>query len=90
MRPRASLSRSLIWSIWPMAAASRMCTQQHPPRLCLYLPGKGEWTPAMRLDQTMVPWAILWLFYFEEWLGSNEWKGGGLHPGDNDDESGDP
>ena len=34
----------------------------------------------MRLDQTIVPWAILWLFYFEEWLISNEWKGGGLHP----------
>ena len=34
----------------------------------------------MRLDQTIVPWAILWLFYFEEWLSSNEWKGGGMHP----------
>jgi hypothetical protein len=34
----------------------------------------------MRLDQTVVPWAILWLFYFEEWLTSNEWKGGGMHP----------
>jgi hypothetical protein len=54
--------------------------EQHPPRLCLYLPGTGEWTPAMRLDQTIVPWAILWLFYFEEWLRSNEWKGGGMHP----------
>ena len=59
---------------------------QQPPRLCLYLPGTGEWTPAMRLDQTVVPWAILWLFYFEEWLASNEWKGGGMHPGDKDEE----
>jgi hypothetical protein len=33
--------------------------EQRPPRLCLYLPGTGEWTPAMRLDQTIVPWAIL-------------------------------
>ena len=59
---------------------------QKPPRLCLYLPGEGQWTSAMRLDHTVVPWAILWLFYFEEWLISNEWKGGGLHPGDNDNE----
>jgi hypothetical protein len=58
---------------------------QQPPRLCLYLPGTGEWTPAMRLDQTVVPWAILWLFYFEEWLVSNEWKGGGMHPGEKDE-----
>jgi hypothetical protein len=60
--------------------------RQQPPRLCLYLPGEGEWTSAMRLDQTLVPWSILWLFYFEEWLISNEWKGGGVHPGDDDDE----
>jgi hypothetical protein len=50
------------------------------------MPGEGEWTSAMRLDQTVVPWSILWLFYFEEWLVSNDWKGGGVHPGDNDDE----
>src|SRR5687767_8637667 len=55
---------------------------QQPARLCLYLPRTGEWTPAMRLDQTIVPWSILWLFYFEEWLASNEWKGGGMHPGE--------
>ena len=27
-----------------------------------------------------MPWAALWLFYFEEWLGSDDWKGGGEHP----------
>ena len=35
----------------------------------------------MRIDQTIVPWTALWLFYFEEWLFSDEWKGGGEHPG---------
>jgi hypothetical protein len=59
---------------------------QQPPRLCLYLPGTGEWTSAMRLDQTIVPWAFLWLFYFEEWLVSNEWKGGGMHPGEKNED----
>jgi hypothetical protein len=34
----------------------------------------------MRLDQTIVPWAALWLFFFEEWLATDEWKGGGVHP----------
>ena len=34
----------------------------------------------MRSDQTVVPWTSLWLFYFEDWLASNEWKGGGEHP----------
>ena len=27
--------------------------------------------------QTIVPWTALWLFYFEEWLTSDDWKGGG-------------
>lgn len=53
---------------------------KNPLRLCLYLPDSGEWDGTMRIDQTFVPWALVWLYYFEEWLGSNEWKGGGVHP----------
>ena len=55
---------------------------KHPTRLCLYLPGSGEWADTMRVDQTFVPWTTTWLYYFEEWLESNDWKGGGEHPGD--------
>jgi hypothetical protein len=54
--------------------------QQYPVQLCLYLPRTYEWQAWMRIDNTIVPWAILWLFYFEEWLSSDEWKGGGEHP----------
>lgn len=54
--------------------------EQKPPHLCLYLPGTGEWDNSMRISETIVPWAILWLFYFEEWLESDDWKGGGIHP----------
>jgi hypothetical protein len=53
-----------------------------PLRLCLYLPGSGEWDGAMRIDETFVRWAAVWLYYFEEWLASDEWKGGGVHPYD--------
>ncbi|MGA2567630.1 MAG: hypothetical protein ABSF41_12485 [Pseudolabrys sp.] len=59
--------------------------QQKPPRLCLYLPKTYEWQSWMRLDQTVVPWSTLWLFYFEEWLASDNWKGGGMHPEEDDD-----
>ena len=48
--------------------------------LCVYLPRTREWDPSMRLDQTIIPWGIVWLFYFEEWLASDDWKGGGEHP----------
>jgi hypothetical protein len=53
---------------------------REPDHLCLYLPGTHEWTPGDRIDLTIVPWVSLWLFYFEEWLESDEWKGGGSHP----------
>jgi hypothetical protein len=51
-----------------------------PLHLCLYLPRSGEWDGTMRIDRTFVPWASVWLYYFEEWLASNDWKGGGVHP----------
>ncbi len=55
-----------------------------PLQLCLYFPKEREWTGSMRLDKSVVPWAAAWLFYFEEWLASDSWKGGGVHPTDSD------
>lgn len=51
-----------------------------PTRLCLYLPRKRQWHAGLRLDQTIVPWTMLWLYYFEEWLATDIWKGEGEHP----------
>jgi hypothetical protein len=59
---------------------------RNPTRLCLYMPGTSEWQPWMRIDQTIVPWSMLWLWYFEDWLVSGEWKGGGVHPREHDQE----
>jgi hypothetical protein len=53
---------------------------QRPTRLCLYLPGSGNWHRGLSLAATIVPWTYLWLYYFEDWLATNEWKGGGVHP----------
>jgi hypothetical protein len=53
---------------------------QLPTRLCLYLPGAGEWHRGLSIAATIVPWTYLWLHYFEEWLVSDDWKGGGVHP----------
>lgn len=49
-------------------------------KLCLYTPDDGDWHPSMWLSETMVPWAIEWLRYFELWLIDGEWYGGGEHP----------
>jgi hypothetical protein len=54
--------------------------EQKPTRLCLYLPRTGEWSPNMHIAKSIVPWTYLWLFYFEVWLATGEWEGGGVHP----------
>jgi hypothetical protein len=54
--------------------------------LCLFLPKIkkenkiNEWQPNSFVADTIIPWAALWLTYFEEWLYSNNWQGGGKHP----------
>lgn len=48
--------------------------------LCLFLPRKKEWTPDKFIADTIIPWASLWLFYYEDWRYTGNWKGGGKHP----------
>lgn len=47
-------------------------------RLCLYI--GDEWTPNMNMADTIIPWVSDWLLYYEFWLVTGEWLGGGTHP----------
>lgn len=47
-------------------------------KICLYLPGANEWSNRKYLSNTIIPWAIEWLYHYEIWTG--EWCGGGQHP----------
>ena len=53
---------------------------EDPARLCVYHPCKREWHPACSLAATIVPWSITWLSFFEDWLVTDIWSGGGEHP----------
>jgi hypothetical protein len=46
--------------------------------LCLHL--HTQWTPDMYIADTIVPWAALWLVFYEYWLATGLWLGGGEHP----------
>lgn len=48
--------------------------------LCLYYPKNNEWNSSMYISQTILLWASEWLFFYEHWLITNEWLGGGIHP----------
>jgi hypothetical protein len=53
---------------------------QRPVRLCVYMPSTGEWHSSKALAATVLPWSIVWLEFFEEWVFTNVWSGGGIHP----------
>lgn len=48
--------------------------------LCLYRPRYEEWSPSLAIADTIIPWISEWLFYYEVWLVTGDWLGGGEHP----------
>lgn len=49
-------------------------------KLCLWRPKQREWMSQMTLKDTYIPWTAEWLAYFELWLATGTWEGGGEHP----------
>ncbi len=56
-------------------------------RLCLYLPGTGQWSAEKPIAVTTVPWTSVWLYFYEVWRATGEWLGGGVEPGDQEPEN---
>jgi hypothetical protein len=52
------------------------------PALCLFDPARREWSPADHIEETIIPWSIEWLMWFELWVWDGIWRGGGRHPGE--------
>jgi hypothetical protein len=52
--------------------------------LCLYYPKYQEFNSKMLLSDCIIPWTSLWLYHYENWHITGEWKGGGIHPNSND------
>jgi hypothetical protein len=45
--------------------------------LCLFQPKYNEWNERMPMAETILPWAMEWLHFYEIWLVTGEWLGGG-------------
>ena len=50
------------------------------PSLCLHDPVERSWSPEDYIAETIIPWTSDWLFFFEGWLATGTWEGGGRHP----------
>ena len=46
-------------------------------QLCLFHPKYNEWNSSMRIDETIVHWAAQWIVYYECWVLTGVWQGGG-------------
>ena len=52
-------------------------------KLCLFYPNNKEWKNNMVIATTIIFWTCEWLYFYEIWLETSEWKGGGHHPESN-------
>lgn len=48
-------------------------------KLCLYFPDGKQWHGGKLLAYTVLPWISEWLFFYEIWLVTKQWNGGGTH-----------
>ena len=55
-------------------------------RLCLYQPKEWWWSKTFSIAKYLIPWAILWIYYYEIFQITGEWEGGGDHPGESESE----
>lgn len=46
-------------------------------KLCLYSWKKRQWTKEKLISSTIIPWVSEWLEFYELWLISGQWLGGG-------------
>jgi hypothetical protein len=59
----------------------KACPHRHSDQEpCLYYHHGNEWHSGMLIAHTIIPWASRWLYYYEIWLATGEWMGGGIHP----------
>jgi hypothetical protein len=49
------------------------------PYLCLFSPSLREWDVDDLLAETTIFWANEWLYFYEGWLVTKKWRGGGRH-----------
>ncbi|WP_234682996.1 hypothetical protein [Bradyrhizobium monzae] len=56
------------------------------PYLCLFSPTMREWDINDLIAHTTIFWAAEWLYFYEGWLVTRKWRGGGRHPGPADEE----
>ncbi len=63
--------------VWVLTPAIHPCAKHlySDGSLCLYYPKDRSWTAYKYIADTIVPWAALWLLFYEIWLDTDHWYG---------------
>lgn len=64
-----------VWVVSPSLLQNAPHRFPQDGSLCLYFPKDRSWTADDYLSETIVPWAALWLAFYELWLITDEWYG---------------
>jgi hypothetical protein len=75
-------SRPKVWILQPrlrpLKPDQRIKHTFSDGSVCLHL--HEDWTPAMFIADTTIPWLSFWLLHYEIWHATGEWLGGGHEP----------
>lgn len=47
-----------------------------PNEPCLYY--RGDWKVGVPISDSIIPWTMLWLSFYEAWRVTGQWQGGGV------------
>jgi hypothetical protein len=60
--------------------AQRIAHSYSDTEPCLFTPAHRDWDRSMYVGHTIVPWLMEWIVFYETWLLTGEWLGGGTLP----------
>lgn len=75
-----TLERHSEYEEGPLPHVYRVGDDDNHVVLCLFDVNGHEWTPIDLIAETTLKWTCLWLNFYEGWLATKRWYGGGTHP----------
>jgi hypothetical protein len=90
-QPRVQVLKPLLerhpdYEEGPIPHAYRNSDNPDLPYLCLFSPDLREWDVNDLIAHTTIHWAAQWLYFYEGWLVTKKWRGGGRHITPQDEE----
>lgn len=76
---KPKLERHLDYEEGPIPHVYRSEIDPSLPYLCLFSPSLREWSMDDLIADTTIFWANEWLYFYEGWLVTKKWRGGGRH-----------